>query len=155
MQAADPGFNASDPDNGQAYCAYWSTSEERWVIDADAPPGVIGEDGSIQCRVNHLTDFAAMAGPVKINTPCFSCIGDLLKNPAGLIVVGVLGVLLVGGVGRGMYLHACKHSKMTPDQILATDFAIERTRVMSSDRCVYCSTHSNIISSVRYLDWFP
>ena len=44
--------------------------------------------------------------------------GDLLKNPAGLIVVSVLGVLLIGGVSRGMYLYACKHSRMTPKDIL-------------------------------------
>jgi hypothetical protein len=116
----------------QAFCSYWNTSREAWIVDERA--GVANMTGdTIVCPFNHLTDFAAFIGEgVKVNAPCFNCWSDFITNPFALVVVAILGgILLVNFiVSIAQYR---RYSKMTPEEILEQQYAKERKRVLAPD----------------------
>jgi hypothetical protein len=44
-------------------CSYFDTHLHKWVIDPQAPPGNISEDGrTVTCLFNHLTDMGSVMG---------------------------------------------------------------------------------------------
>ena len=50
-------------DRAFQYCSYYDTIWGKWVIDPQAPPGSISEDGrTVTCLFNHLTDMASFMG---------------------------------------------------------------------------------------------
>ena len=52
--------NGSDASTVQAYCAYWSTRERRWVTES---AGQLVSGSLIRCNTTHFTDFAVFVGP--------------------------------------------------------------------------------------------
>lgn len=50
-------------DRAFQFCSYYDTSIKEWVIDPQAPPGNVSEDGrTITCLFNHLTDMSSFMG---------------------------------------------------------------------------------------------
>jgi hypothetical protein len=133
-----------------AFCSFWDTSQEQWVVDSKSGPGTIAPDGSITCSFDHLTDFNAFLGPKPdMNKPCFSCLDDFLKNPAGIIVVSVCGFLLLCTLGISVFRYV-KYSKRDPEDIETSRFAGDRKAVMSPDAVHETSWQDDVKHRLRY-----
>jgi hypothetical protein len=124
-------------DRAHQFCSFYDVELEEWVIDPDAPPGNITADGRrIVCEFKHLTDVASFMGPkpsAMFNEPCFSCLDEFLKNPAGIIVVATCLFFLLCTMASSFYRYY-RYSHKDWDEIAATKFAVDRKLVLSPDQ---------------------
>ena len=129
-------------DRAHQYCSFYDVKHDEWVVDDDAPPGNLTADGRrIVCEFKHLTDVASFMGSKPsdaFNKPCFSCLNEFLKNPAGIVVVTTCLFCLLFTMCLTVYRYY-QYSYKEWDEIAAMKFAIDRHSVLTPDR-VYPTT---------------
>jgi len=134
-------------DTSHQFCSFFDEDAGEWAIDPLSAPGNITEDGRrIVCEFNHLTDIASFMGPepsTVINKPCFSCLDEFLKNPAGIIVVATCAFLLLFTVCWA-FARYWKYAHKAWDEIAATRFAEERKRVLQPNHEGYTGFCENL-----------
>ena len=130
-------------------CSYWDTQKENWVVD---PKGGVGQyvNGSLRCAFDHLTDFGAFVGKAPVfNPPCFSCWDEFWANPAAIIVVATcLGLLLFSC--SCAFKNYYQYSRLSPDEIAASKFALTRITVMSPKTVHETTMKEDVVHRLRH-----